>query len=362
MNMDLSADDARAIDEAIWRHFKGRELGGSELSLLARLFSGNHFLLDLKGLLQSKMRNSGSGFSEEADVRMAWIDKRPYAQMTGCKRVEIGDSAIFYIQSSSTTTTASRIDKARAVILQAKVHDKIDFIPLVPVTERSKSTALQLKLLSNWPRFDLYQSTRGASRLANDVQIDTSLAGYAWFMATPRNAPTVSAQISWWRSPWMCGEPAQGASFNHTLGELMVNFLNPPDRGNPKPGQHHPGLPFKMSTADLNPGILPASGGWDRLCIELLRSAHRSQLPPYLFPNESSPKALKSISISSFPGLDFDELWEKAIRVFDRVLKRASRERFPVLIITHHMREEDRKEPEPRPRPWMTSNEFKNRF
>lgn len=362
MHMDLNADDARAIDEAIWRHFKGRKLGGSELSLLARLFSGNHFLLDLKGLLQSKMRKSGPGFSEEADVRIAWIDKRPYAQMTGCKRVEIGDSAIFYIQSSSTTTTAPRIDKARAVILQAKVHDKIDFIPLVPVTERSKSTALQLKLLSNWPRFDLYQSTRGASRLANDVEIDTSLAGYAWFMATPRNAPTVSAQVSWWRSPWMCGEPAQGASFTHTLGELMVNFLNPPDRGNPRPGQHHPGLPFALAIADLNSRVEPASKGWDRLCIELLRSADRSQLPPHLFPNQSSQKALKSISISSFPGLDFDELWEKIIRVFDRVLKRASRERIPVLIITRHMHEEEgRRKPEPRPHPWK-HGDFKSRF
>lgn len=332
----LAQSDASAMDSGA-RSAYPVALGGSELKQLARLFSEKSFITGIEKVLRAQLPAPKPGYKEEVEVKVGWIDKRPYAKMASQKRGELGDAAVFLLTFNDFRGPL-HCESARALFLQAKVAKSVGQItqPVVPVNPPvpapGSTTARELMLYGQWPTFDLFEHPRSNTTLAAGVTMIAT--GQGWFIATPATAPKPN-QAQSWPSPWMCGPPVQGALCDETLGSLLARFL--------AGGQFHQipapmpivaGAEFSMEVddIDLQKSVKDETSlsGWNRVCVQVLRLTGQGIIPRGY---AAGPTPLQtSVTLASFPAIPgLTSLFEWIGNIVARLMYR----RMPVLIVTH---------------------------
>ncbi len=289
-------DRTTKINELVSSIYPSKKYG--ELDALSRLFS-KIFLLGLEQILNYGCRDEEC-FKEKYNVSVGWIDKIPLASFIYKEKdihdnlikgkVEIGDLLLVYTHSQTFEDKGKRVIQSldmRAVIIQAKIS-KTKF-PTVPITKlyksRVTSTSKELKLLSEWPLFDLYKNSRSKSKELENINLsrDKACAMFSGF----------------YDKKWYCGEPDLGNICKLSLGELFTNLIN---------GSF--GSKFNPDTKNLN--------DWDRLIDKLLKLCGNYQLPGYIFgKNKSRLQTTGTLSCNPI-GLSLDFFVKK---------------KFPVLVI-----------------------------
>lgn len=344
MSLHLDLGVGAQIDSQIWDIYDHR-LGGSELGQLAKLFNTSGLLARLDDVLTPTLPTPRPGYSEELELSLAWIDKRPLAKLaTNPRRVELGDAAIFFfdlLQFSGKT----HYRQSRAVILQAKVAKEKGQIaqPAVPVNPRrprpNTSTARELELLSRWEIFDLYKTAGDRDPILNGISVAPAKFPPAngWYMATPKKRPN-DGQNGAWKSPWMCAPAKDGAPCEVTLGNLLLAFLasSPVNGGNSSlPAV---GVDFEFDPQYLLQPNLSAKRGndWNRLCVKILQLCPKHQLPRSLFGAQAGPAIIRTTVLRSLPYAgDGSSLINLILWIRDELFPR----RMPVLLITITRRE-----------------------
>ena len=239
-----------------------------ELKALARLFSAQ-FLNGLENIINSGCRNE-EYFKDIFDVSLGWIDKIPLASFINREKdingnlikgkVEIGDFLLVYTHSQTFLNKGEQVIQSfdkRAVIVQAKISNKRN--PDVPIAKMSEkkvsSTSKELTLLSKWPSFDLYRSSRSKSSDLEKINLnkDEACAKFAGF----------------YDKSWDCGEPDLGNVCNLTLGELFTKLID-----------GKTGCSFNTDSNNTN--------DWSRLVNKLLELCGDYQMPGYIFGKNKS--------------------------------------------------------------------------
>lgn len=336
MSTQLTQLQADQIDSAL-RNIYPR-LGGGELTQLAKLFGPRGFLDDLRTILKPPQPTQplrGRAPSVSVTVQLAWIDKRPYALMTGEKhKVEIADLAVFYFDTINYGAGLST--KARCLLLQAKAVKDSDQLSapkvcLNPPTPKSNTTTeRELRLLSKWPKFDMFLGSNSKAPLASNLQIPTSTrpAPMGWFMGTPMIRPSTS-QVGAWACPWMCAPAEQDHACDETLGSLLCRHFSGGQSSHLPQRAIAAGAPFYYDATSLRHGN-PTSAPWDRLCIEMIRAVRGQIIPPHLTNGARHPRLQQGV-MYSLP------VWP-ALRVLAatvaNMLMRLSKRRMPILIVS----------------------------
>lgn len=287
MPFSLTQADADRLDQEIARIYP--KLGGGELTQLARLFRGG-FPRGLERVLRPHLA-SNPGMIRSVDVTLAWIDKGPYALMTGEKsRVELADTAIFFFDVLK-SRAGTYIRESRCLLLQAKAAKTNAQIgaPSVcinpPNPAPGTTTQRELRLLSTWPDFDMYASSspKESNPLVSGVQVakpSRTPPPHGWFMGTPRSNPNAT-QKSAWKSAWMCAPAEQFHSCDETLGSLLARHLSGGQMPNEPQKPVAAGEPFAFNSSDLSAPV-PSCTGWDRVCVEILRAVDGRDIPLHL--------------------------------------------------------------------------------
>jgi hypothetical protein len=233
MPLNLKPTSADEIDAEIRDIYKGR-LGGGELKQLAKLFRDAALPKRLKAVLTPTLAQTGSGYSERLDIKVAWIDKRPLAALEGRSwKVELGDAAVFFFDVLEYGGGKMNQRQSRALLLQAKAASQSRQMekPSVPVNPPhpppDNSTAHELELLSQWGKFDLYATSGNKEPAARGIAVKpkTLPPPYGWYMATPQRRPRRGERAAW-ASPWMCAPAVSGAPCDLSLGKLLAAFLS----------------------------------------------------------------------------------------------------------------------------------------
>jgi hypothetical protein len=135
MGLHLEPGISNDIDFAIWEIYRN-QLGGGELTQLAKLFKANGLPQRLTDILSPTLARPHPHYREELEIKLAWIDKRPLAKLkTETSRVELGDAAIFFFDIFKVGQKFLYNHEARALVLQAKVAKEKRQIaqPVAPV-------------------------------------------------------------------------------------------------------------------------------------------------------------------------------------------------------------------------------------
>jgi hypothetical protein len=306
MPFSLTQADADKIDQSIAKIYP--KLGGGELSQLAKLFKGG-FSTGLMQVLRPHVV-SNPGLTRSVDVSIAWIDKGPYALMTGeTSRVELADTAVFYFDVVR-WPGGTHIRESRCLLLQAKAAktDAQIGAPSVCINPPNPSpgttTQRELRLLSTWPEFDMYASSspKEANPRVAGLKVTTQQSRtpppHGWFMGTPRSNPN-AAQKAAWRSAWMCAPAKPSHSCNETLGSLLARHLSGGQMPNEPQRSVAAGEPFAFTSGDLSAPV-PSCTGWDRVCIEILRAVDGRDIPPHLTGGAATERR-QSTTLHSLP-------------------------------------------------------------
>lgn len=312
--MKLS-DQVNALTNAL---YAGNRFHG-ELGSLALLFSDSYWdgiANRLRAHLGAgSLGRSGRSSKRTVDIGIGWIDKGPYAEFDPpqgsiTQRVEIADATLVFVHKRS--AGRNRWDlKARCVVLQAKVGT--DDPPLVPIAKPTSSpndsTAKELTLLSNWPTFNLWKSSR--SKLGKPRVSKLSVAGGN--VPGPAQGWFIGADPDWEqrnRDFWMCGPAVSGAPCSLSFGQLFDLFLF-------KQSVSIPGLGMSMEVGadfaydqqhviDLRAGKPARGNDWTELCHQLL-----ALIPERSIPSDAARAIAgapygdgsNGIRLQSFPGL-----------------------------------------------------------
>jgi hypothetical protein len=275
---NLDASHVVSINAAVHDLCKNPEEYG-ELAQLRWLFRKG-FRRKLQKLLNQSLVNA----SEDAvyEVGIGWIDKIPLAKsLVLSNKTELGDAMLFSFEDTRNYQGRLLNRRSRAAILQAKVADNGTQMsnPIVPVGT-SSSTPRELTLLSEWPLFDLYQTSgHKVSCLTNVSVLTAKPTGnpppHGWFIVAPGRKPEVHEASSWpcW---WMAGPAAVHAPCSTTLGEIIVGFLQPGSTA------ADVGAEFIRVTPHT-PQKNGSSADWDDLCNEVLRILNEYNAPKKLF-------------------------------------------------------------------------------
>lgn len=334
MSTQLTQSQANQIDSALHNIYP--RLGGGELTQLAKLFGSNGILRTLRTVLNPPPQSLGGNPPRvSVTVQLAWIDKRPYALMTGEKhKVEIADTAVYFFNTIKSSTGSSTT--ARCLLLQAKAVKTVDQLsaPKVclnpPKPKSNTTTERELKLLSKWPRFDMYLGSNSGTPLANNIQIpfSSSPSPMGWFMGTPMIKPS-SSQVGTWVSPWMCAPADQDHACDETLGSLLCRHFSGGQSDNIIKRPVDAGAPFNYDPAFLNQSP-PSSTDWNLLCIEMIRAVSGQIIPPHLTNGVRQNRSQLAV-MYSFP------VWP-ALKVLAatalNILMRFSKKRMPILIVS----------------------------
>lgn len=282
MHSWIDASTVQRIDRATLQHGRVHaDLG--ELEQLAVLFRPP-YLRDLYRALAP--RSPSEARRRAVNIKLGWIDKIPLAETARFKeRVELGDLAVFAIdQLAAPDGRPLGPARARGVLAQAKVVRAVERMrrPLVPGAPVRNSTARELILLSDWPRFDLYKASRSDTPLVSGVDLRSTAVGplpYGWYIAAPCDPKSrLGNPPHPWASWWMAGPPIRGDALDTSFGSFLGAFL----RGTPVATSVGPlpvGAPFACPTYPP----APVGGGWDRLCAELLKLLEEGPAPQHIF-------------------------------------------------------------------------------
>lgn len=284
----------KAIDELTRRHGLALATAG-ELKQLGGLFHWK-YLADLHALLMQAIPSS-PGIKRELTMRLAWIDKIPLADVKGVpSKTELGDAALFAVERFvSPAGTLSGPPKARAALLQAKVarSGQQQANPFVPVQPMQGSTKREFDLLSKWPTFDLYKSSRSQTPIAEKIDLRGSAQGtlpYGWYIAAPRVSRRPGPMVlPSWSSWWMAAPSDQQLRCNISFGTLLGAFLA---GRSPYPGgKLEVGARFACTSY---PPAKANAKGWDRICAEIIDLVENSDAPKTIF-GASPPRRMVSL-------------------------------------------------------------------
>lgn len=332
MVFSLTQADADRIDKSIEKIYP--KLGGGELSQLAKLFKGG-FSKRLEQVLRHHVQSNPR---LTVEVSLAWIDKGPYALMTGeTSRVELADTAVFFFDVV-TWSSGTSIREARCLLLQAKAakSDAQISAPSVCINPPNPSpgttTQRELRLLSTWPQFDMYASSsrKEINPRASGLKVATQsgIPPHGWFMGTPRSNPKATQRAAW-KSPWMCAPAKQSHACDETLGSLLARHLSGGQMPKEPPKAVVAGEPFTFNPADLS-AHKPACIGWDRVCVEILRAVDGRDIPPHLTGGVARRRRQSTILHSLPVGPAVRMLFQEIADLLSWYLHR----RMPVLIIS----------------------------
>jgi len=252
-------EQIQAIDQLIKNQYAFKNYG--ELQALSKLFD-TKFLNDLETILNVNSRIQKS-YKDRFEISCGWIDKIPLAQFTNPildingnsikGKMELGDLLLIYthnrvnIKSKETKFYSA---ENRATIVQAKIADKA--LPEVPIgkmpTRYVSSTSKELALLSSWPEFDLYQTSRSKLPILTKIQLDS----------TKPNAKFAG----YFSKNWYVGKPVYKDICNDSFGSLIVGMI----KGNE-------GQEFDVTK----------TSNWDKLIETLVSICGKYQLPNFVF-------------------------------------------------------------------------------
>lgn len=271
---------ADRIDKFVW-HYAKRTGNERELKQLAKLFDARALRL-----LHHAMAKSFSAFPANAvlTMKLAWIDKIPLADSSQLSnRTELGDAVLFAIEEIRGRHGRSQIN-ARAVLLQAKVTKAYRQLtsPAVPVSPMVGSTARELTLLSRWPTFDLFKTSRSGMPLAKGLDLSAGTIGpfpFGWYLAAPRIKRTSPSIKAVWTSWWMAGAAVSGQACNVSVGSFLRAFLQGSSLTTAS-GKLEAGAAFNCPSY---PPPTAHAVNWDRLCAEIIAIVESTPAPPSLF-------------------------------------------------------------------------------
>lgn len=261
-----------------------------ELQQLSKLF-GSSFLDGLVKLIYPTLANRRN-YQEKLEISLCWIDKSPLADFTKnnvkdhngnlvTQKVEVADAAfMFFTEYAHPTNEATSLSSCKSLLFQAKRSHSLKSLPQVPITHstsQNNSSAKELALLSQWPEFDLYKTSRNRSPLQTNLKLQTNqkdLLSLGWFGACPPSKEEA------WKSRWMCAPAELGASCEHTLGEVISALLGDSKLRNLSVGQS-----FNYQQGWVS-GSTQCANAWDTLNNEILAQCKESTLPKSIFKSE----------------------------------------------------------------------------
>lgn len=286
MFSNLTATDVARINSLVNQLCRTPKKYG-ELAQLRRLFRKD-FRRNLQWLLNMDIYRSPVPTIYE--VGIGWIDKIPLAQSSVLShKTELGDAMLFSFEDTRNNQGALINRRSRAALLQAKIADNALQMskPTVPVGT-SHSTPRELKLLADWPTFNLYQTSGHKTPCLTDVSVLTTKQPgnpppHGWFIVAPGSEPD-SNEMSSWPCWWMAGSAKDRAPCSTTLGEIIVGFL--------QPGSTSADVGAEFIRVDPpTPQISGNPASWDDLCNEVLRILDEYNAPKKLF-GQDHPRAV----------------------------------------------------------------------
>lgn len=231
----------------------------SELGAVSKFFKQS-FLEKLEKILNSDCVETPQ-FSERYQVRFGWIDKIPLAEFCNEVRnyhnkeiktkVELGDVMFVYNKTfkNKTTREEKKLD-SRAIIVQAKLASKEN--PKVPIARmipnKVCSTSKELALLSSWPEFNLYQTSRSNKTLLDNINLDKNMPNRKF--------------AGYHNKKWYFGNPNYEETCNTSFGQFLLAFTKKEE------GEKY----NEVLTTD-----------WDRLIAQIIKVCNDYSLPYSLF-------------------------------------------------------------------------------
>ncbi len=262
---------AKKIDELINKQYATMTQSSprGELAQLSRLFSKG-FADGLAKIIYQDPADSPKTV-KTITVEMNYIDKQPYARYWDDKNIlvhgELGDALFIFKDGLGSLDETGKIipygsTNDRALFFQAKANTSNN-TPIVPIGT-GKSTEKELKLLSQWQKFDLVKKPQNKIALIHSVNVhkrDKNILSYGWFGAC---APT-HKQV--WESRWMCGEAKTGVPCLTTLGMLLASLYQREEINGIEIGRHF----------DSQKGIVDQKSEWDDLINSVVKLSKESK-------------------------------------------------------------------------------------
>lgn len=267
------------IDESLSRRYRAKKRYG-ELSAIYEL-AHQSVLNAMKRELSRGLRNERH-YSQVIYIDHQWIDKIPLASFVDRQvdingnptlgKTEIGDVFIQYRRSSpfinGKNVIISPFDR-RALVIQAKIADMA--VPIVPIGRISKkkanSTSRELKLLQDWPIFDLYETSRSKVPLKQGIEVDHKGNQFAFFGGFYNGT-----------KKWAFGPARNGASCTFGYGKIIINLAN----------------------GDLGKSFR-GDDGWASLCESISKICRNRYIPKSIAKGVESRNKRVTVKLHCFP-------------------------------------------------------------
>ncbi|MFQ2274144.1 hypothetical protein [Aeromonas hydrophila] len=202
-----------------------------ELSSLYKLFDKNLGKAIVSHLQdQLNLRESERSF-ERIYIDFQWIDKIPLASFVNPQKdlngnlidskTELGDLFIQYRHNNVWKNKSDNIGTLqychRSLVIQSKLASEDNPIVPIGVIRKNKinSTSKELKLLEEWPEFDLYETSKSNNSLAKNLKVLESENPFAFF-----GGFTNSSQ------KWSFGVAKNGTVCDETFSQVISNLAN----------------------------------------------------------------------------------------------------------------------------------------
>lgn len=275
------------IDDTLKQRYGRRRYG--ELSAIYEL-AHLSVLQAIETVLSRGLRTE-KHFSQTVYVDCQWIDKIPLAKfideqvdLKGNKisgKTEIGDIFIQYRKCSPYLNGGNLVVNMfnhRSLVIQAKISTVPDsIVPIGKINKkRANSTSKELKLLQDWPPFDLYETSRSGNPLAKDIKVDkkgTQFAFYGGFYNGDRK--------------WTFGHATNNTPCTRSYGSLIVDLAN--------------------GTLGKDSG---GSDGWGRLCGEISKVCQNRLIPSAVSNGIESRSKRATAKLYCFPACLLDMIRE----------------------------------------------------
>lgn len=291
--------------------YKNKKYG--ELSSLYKLFDeklGDAIASQLSSELN--LYNAERAF-ERIYVDFQWVDKIPLASFVNqqkdingniiANKTEIGD---LFIQYRHTNAYGNKVESGihqyshRSLVIQAKLASEKN--PIVPIGKISKnrcnSTSKELKLLEDWPEFDLYETARSSNPLAKNLSVSKGNVPFAFYGAFTNSCKS-----------WSFGIAKNGEVCRNSFEEIILDLA-----------QGNIGKEIKTDSA------------WETISSEITKTCKNRKLPPSIAAGIESRNRQTRVDggiLYSFPSPLFNRLFW----IFDKFISPFISKKILVLTI-----------------------------